>query len=413
MKILFLSDNFPPEVNAIASRVFERARHWARWGHEVTIITSAPNFPEGKVHEGYENRWRQVEIIDGIRVVRVKTFIAPNEGFLLRTIDFLSYMITAPWGARSEPTPDVVAATSPQIFVAVAGFIVARLKRKPFVMEVGDLWPASIIAVNAMKPGLIIRLLEKLELFLYRRAVRVILLTKAFRENLIRRNIPADKLDVVRNGVELSYFQSRSKDIQLARSFGLKDEFVIGYIGTHGMAHNLSNVIKAAEQTRNDKNILYLFVGSGAEKRSLVALAEEKKLSNVIFLPSQPKAAMPSIWSVCDVALAHLRDSPTMREVVPSKMFEAMGMALPILLVAPEGEASQILTETGAGIHVPAGRPKALAEAVRELSRNPELMRRLSERSRAAAPKHSREEQARLYLDSLSRACDMHEKDRC
>jgi len=194
MKILFFTENFPPETNAIANRVFERALYWVKWGHSVTVITATPHFPQGRVFDGYRNRWHQVEMMNGIRVVRVKTFISANEGVVLRTLDFLSFMCTGFLAGLWQERPDVVAATSPQFFNAVAGWAVSRCRRIPFVFEIGDLWPAFIVAVGAMRPNLALRLLEKLELYLYRQSSRIAVLTQAFKDNLISRGIDAGKI---------------------------------------------------------------------------------------------------------------------------------------------------------------------------------------------------------------------------
>ena len=206
MHILFLSDNFPPERNAPASRVYEHACYWVRWGHRVTVLTCAPNFPEGKVYAGYSNRWYQVEEVDGIRVVRVKTFIAKNEGVLLRIGDYLSFMVTGFLAGLLQTRPDVVVATSPQFFTVVAGWAVAALRRRPFVFELRDLWPASIHAVGALQASTALRLLERLELFFYRRAAKVVALTEAFKHDLVSRGIPAEHVEVVLNGFDFARY---------------------------------------------------------------------------------------------------------------------------------------------------------------------------------------------------------------
>jgi len=230
--ILFITENFPPERNASATRVYERACYWIKWGHEVTVITCAPNFPEGKVYPGYKNRWYQVEQMDGIRVVRVKTFISANKGFLLRSLDFVSFMFTSIAAGFFQKKPDIVMATSPQFFAAVSGWVISLFKRQPFIFELGDLWPASITAVGAMKDNLTLRIMEKLELFLYRKSAAIVALTNAFREDLIRRGIDKSKIHVVVNGVDLPRYSPRPKDSDLLEELGLKDKFVIGYIGT-------------------------------------------------------------------------------------------------------------------------------------------------------------------------------------
>jgi glycosyltransferase involved in cell wall biosynthesis len=404
LNILFLADNFPPERNAQASRVFERACYWIRWGHSVTVITCAPNFPEGKVFPGYRNRWYQVEHIRGIRVVRVKTYIAANAGTYKRILDFLSYMVTAFLAGLLQSGPDVVVATSPQLFAAVAACALCFVRRRPFVLELSDLWPESVVAVGAMRHGLVLRWLEKLELFLYRRAVQIVALTAAFKNNLARRGVDPDKISVVVNGVELSMYSPRQKDPDLARRWGIEPQhFVVGYIGTLGLAHALENVLAAAALD-GDPSIRFLFVGPGAERDKLAAMAAQRSLSNVIFIPAQPKERIPFFWGLCDLALVHLRNVPLFETVIPSKIFEAMGMGLPLLLASPKGEASQVLASTGAGIWVPPEDPHALHNAVVALKNNRSLGGELACRSRDSARLFTRERQARELLLILERS---------
>jgi colanic acid biosynthesis glycosyl transferase WcaI len=403
LRILFLTENFPPETNAAATRVYERALYWVKWGHEVTILTCAPNFPEGRIYSGYQNHWRQVEEMDGLRVVRVKTYMAANQGTLRRTLDFLSFMISAFVAGLFERRPDVIAATSPQFFAAVGGWALGAVRRVPFVFELGDLWPASIVAVGAMRPSLGLRMVEKLELFLYRRAAAVVALTHAFKQNLVTRGINAEKISVVINGVDTWRYGPRERDPVLAEEAGVTGKFVVGYVGTHGMAHALGNVLDAAERLRDEPAIVFLLAGGGAEREALVNEAERRGLTNVIFLPRQPKDRMPLVWSLCDAALVHLKDSDVFRDVIPSKMFEAMAMGLPVLMASPPGEASAILEADQAGLHVPAEDPDALAGAVRRLKDNPVLLKDLATNSLRAAPGHSREVQARDMMVVLHR----------
>ena len=406
MKILFLSENFPPESNAAATRVYERACYWAEWGHEVTVITSAPNFPEGRLFPGFENKWKQAETMSAIRVVRVKTFIAANRGVTQRALDFLSFMVTGFLAAVKEDRPDVIAATSPQFFTAVAGWAAGAVRNVPFVFELGDLWPASITAVGAMKKSLALSMVEKLELFLYRRSAAITALTRSFKENLVGRGIDKNKIAIVINGVDLARYAPRSRDADLAKEWGVDGKFVIGYVGTHGMAHALGNVLDTAERLKDETDVCFLLVGAGAERDALMAAAKRRQLDNVVFMPRQPKELMPAVWSLCDVALVHLKDSPVFAGVIPSKIFEAQAMGLPLLLCAPEGEASRIVLDDGAGLHVPAENPEALANAVKALSKDKETVRAFAAAARRAAPSHSRETQAREMLDVLQKTAD-------
>lgn len=403
MNLLFFADNFFPERNAQASRVYERACYWVKWGHKVTVITCAPNFPEGKVFEGYANDWHQVERVSGIRVVRVKTYIAPNSGKYRRIVDFLSYMAASFVAALFEKKPDLVVATSPQFFAALGSCLLAWLRGVPFVLELSDLWPESLVAVSAMKRGFVLRCLEQIELWMYKRAARIVALTSAFKANLVRRGVDATKIGVVLNGVDLERYVPRQRDIELARKLGIKSgQFVVGYIGTLGMSHALDNVLRTAALDKDNKT-LYLLVGPGAERTKLMAEAQRMRLPNVIFVASQPKETIPDYWSLCDVALVHLRDTPLFETVIPSKIFEAMAMGLPIVLAAPRGEASEIVEGAGAGLWVRPEQPCELLSAV-ELLRHDELRLRFADRSRAAAFNFSRERQAREMLVMLEHA---------
>ena len=349
MRILFISDNFPPEFNAPATRTYEHARYWVKWGHEVTVITCAPNFPDGKVFDGYKNHWYYSENIDGIKVVRVKTYITANKGFLLRILDYLSFMASSFFFSLFLKKPDIIVATSPQFFTAVGGWLLSAIRRVPFVFELRDLWPASIIAVSAMRENVLILFLERLELFLYNKAKLIIVLTESFKANLTSRGVPENKIHFVPNGVENQIYSPRPKDKFLLDQLELSGKFIFGYIGTLGMAHGLASVLKVADKLRNNPNIHFLFVGSGAERNSLIKMAEDMNLSNVTFVPPQPKSEIPNYLSICDVSLVHLKNNSVFKTVIPSKIFESMAMGIPILLAIPEGEASSIIRNTGSG----------------------------------------------------------------
>jgi colanic acid biosynthesis glycosyl transferase WcaI len=398
MHILFLSDNFPPECNAPATRLYEHAIHWVRKRNQVTVLTCTPNFPDGKVYPGYSNRLYSVENIEGIRVVRVKTYITANKGFLKRILDYISFGVAAFIAGLFQKCPDVIVATSPQLFAALGAWLLSVVRHRPFVFELRDLWPASILAVGAMREGRIINALEKLELFLYRRADSVVCVTQAFRSDLVRRGISEKKITVVLNGVDLSRYEPRSRDPSLSHQYGLLNRFVIGYIGTHGMAHALESVIHAADLLRDRDDICFLFVGAGATRQALIAEAERRQLCNVVFLPSQPKEQMPAVWSLCDVALIHLKDSALFATVIPSKIFEAMGMGLPILIASPMGEASELVISEKAGIWIRPEDPHSLSAQVSKLAESPDQVSQLARQSHSAASRYSRERQAEKML---------------
>ena len=351
MHILFLSDNFPPEVNAPASRTHEHCKEWVAAGHQVTVITCAPNFPKGRVFNGYRNALWQSELIDGIRVLRVWSYITANEGFVRRVLDYMSFMLAATLASLFVRQVDVVVGTSPQFFTACAAWMVGGLKRRPWVFELRDLWPESIKAVGAMKNSAAIRWLEKLETFLYRRATRIVTVTHSFRRTLGARGIDINKIDVITNGVDISRFSPRPKDSALLGSLGFEGKFVAGYIGTHGMAHALETLLQAAHRLQalpGGQTIRLLLLGDGARKADLQAQAVQLGLSNVVFVDSVPKDQVARYWSALDVSIIHLRRTELFTTVIPSKMFECMGMGLP-LLHGVAGESAEIVEREGVG----------------------------------------------------------------
>ena len=347
MHILFLTDNFPPETNAPASRTYEHCREWVRSGTRVTVVTGNPNFPEGRLRRGHRNRLRrQHERMDGIEVIRVWSYISANEGFARRVADYISFAIMAFLAGLSVKT-DVIVATSPQFFTSWAGWALSKVKRRPWIFELRDLWPESIVAVGAMTRGRLFRFLERIELALYRDAARVVAVTDAFKVNLVTRGISADKIEVVTNGVALDQFAPRPKDESLLAALKLTGKTVVAYIGTHGAAHALDFIVASAAHA--DPRFHFMFVGAGAEKARVVGTAKALRLSNCTFLDPVPKADVVDYIGSCDVMLVPLRKSDVFKTVIPSKIFEAAAMRRPILL-GVEGQAQRIVEEFGAGL---------------------------------------------------------------
>ncbi|AQW57886.1 glycosyltransferase family 4 protein [Vibrio owensii] len=392
MNILFLTDNFPPEGNAPATRTYEHAIRWVSKGHKVTVITCAPNFPEGKVFDGFKNKLYDVSELDGIRVVRVKTYITANEGFVKRILDYMSFMVAGFFAGLFQKKTDVIVATSPQFFCACAGWALSAVRRKPFVFELRDIWPASITAVGAMKENFAIRMLEKIEMFLYRRADSIVAVTNAFKKELVERGVDPHKIDVVRNGVDLTKYEpTNTKDAELAKQYGLTGKFVAGYVGTHGMAHGLERIVQVAEKLKHNDNIRFVFAGGGAARQKVVDLVKEKDLSNVILIDRQPKEMMPKIWSLCDVSLVPLVNSELFRTVIPSKIFECMGMGIPTIMSVPEGEATQIIRETKSGIVVESESVEQITQAIERLHTDAKLYSDIRFSSISSAPSFSRD----------------------
>ena len=349
MKLLFLTDNFPPEVNAPATRTFEHCREWVKKGVEVTVITCAPNFPEGKVFEGYKNKLYQVENIEGIRVIRIWTYIAANKGFVKRILDYISFMISS-FMVGLFIKADIIIATSPQFFTTISARWLSFWKRKKWIMEVRDIWPESIKAVSAMKENPAISFFEYLEKRMYKSASKIVVVTDSFKRQLINKHhIDSEKIEVIKNGINLKMFQPQEKDTELLKKLNLEGKFIISYIGTHGMAHALDFVLRTAKKIEEYNNIYFLFIGAGAKKEELVLLKEQLKLKNVTMLGIVPKEEVKKYISISDVGLVNLKKSDTFKNVIPSKIFELVGMHKPILL-GVEGESKEIIESYNVGL---------------------------------------------------------------
>jgi glycosyltransferase involved in cell wall biosynthesis len=403
MHILFLTDNFPPEVNAPASRTFEHCREWVKAGHQITVITGAPNFPKGKVFDGYRNRIWQQEKIAGIRVIRVWTYIAANEGFANRIVDYLSYMISSFLASLFVRRVDLVVGTSPQFFTVCAAYVTSLFKRVPWVFELRDIWPESIRVVGAMKQSRVLDLLEKVELFLYRKASAIVSVTYAFRTSLMQRGVDGDKIHVVTNGVDISRFSPRQKDTSLVQQHGLQGKFVAGYIGTHGLAHALDTLLHAAKALKtapDGDRFRMILLGDGANKTALRQRAQAEGLDNVIFVDSVSKDQVVRYWSLLDASIIHLKKDELFTTVIPSKLFECMGMAIPVLH-GVQGESAAIVEREGVGLLFEPENPEALINGLRRLAEDTELLARFKANGPEGAQRYDRSSLAGEMLQIL------------
>lgn len=408
MHILFFSHYFPPEVNAPASRTYENCKRWVNQGHTVTVITCVPNCPNGVVYDGYRNRLFQKENIDGIEVIRVWTYIAANEGTVKRIINYLSYMISATLAAVFRKKSDIVIATSPQFFCGWAGVLTSKIKRIPFILEIRDIWPESIVAVGAMRNSIFIRILEKLEKIMYASACHIVTVGEGYRDVLLKKGVRNDKISIITNGVDCDLFKPVAQNINLKKKFGINGEFVCSYCGTIGMASGLDIVLRAAEELKEkgDKSTVFLLVGDGANRKALEAERESKSLHNVIFTGRVEKHMVPDILSLSDACLIHLRKADLFTTVIPSKFFEAAGMGRPIIN-GVAGQAARFVEKANAGINIEPESAEDLLEALTILKNDHNLSRSFSKSGEDYVKKHfNRDVLAERYMQVIIRVAD-------
>jgi colanic acid biosynthesis glycosyl transferase WcaI len=386
VKILYVSQYFPPEMGAPAARADELSRHWARMGHDVTVLTGFPNHPTGVVPREWRSRFRHLrytEKIDGVTVARTWLWPLPNRKAHERIRSYASFCVSSALRGLSLTKPDVVIGTSPQLLVALSASWLARWKRVPFVFEVRDLWPESLAAVGVGGEGTLLhRTLGAIAGFLYRRAHRIVVVTPAFKDHLIRHwNVPAEKISIVENGVETDLFRPApaatiQKELTL-NNVAAEGRFVICYIGTMGMAHGLETLIAAAEELQTTlPACLFLLIGEGAEKQRIMELAAARGLSNIRFLDQQPRPRIPALVSAADACLVMLKKTDLFKTVIPTKLLEYMSCERAVI-VAVDGQARQIVEEARAGLFVPPENSHALAETIRALALNSDQMRHM------------------------------------
>jgi len=408
MKILYVSQHYPPEMGALAGRAAELSRHWAALGHRASVLTGFPNHPSGVVVPEYRDKFRRLfyrEELEGVDVVRTWLLPYPNRKPLERILNYGSFCASASVRGAFLERPDVVIGTSPPLPIAMAGYNIARVKRVPFIFEVRDLWPESLEGVGLSgEKSRMYRMVARIVRFLYKHSDHIVVVTPAFREYLHENwDVPLEKMSIVVNGVETDRFVPAPGSAGVREKFGLTSKFVVSYIGTMGMAHGLETVLDVAGLLRDTPEIVLLLVGDGGNREHLVEMARERRLTNVIFTGQQPREDVPAIINTSDVCLVMLKNQEVFKTVIPTKMLEFMSCGRPVVL-SVGGQAEQILNEAGAGISVRAEDSAAVAAAIRKLYGDAELRRRSGENGRRyMVSRMSRTSTAQEFLDVLAR----------
>ena len=364
MRIVYLCQYFVPEPGAPAARLRDMARSWVQRGHSVTVVTGMPNHPTGVVQAPYIGRLIAHESLDGVTVLRNWLYATPNEGLVRKTLSHVSFMVSAlVLGYARLGSADVIIASSPSFFAVISAWIMSRLRKIPFVFEVRDLWPAVFVDLGVLTNPFVIRALESVEMFLYQRAALVVTVTEGFRKRLLARGLPPEKVVTITNGAAIESFTPGPRDNAVRTELGLAGKFVVGYVGAHGISQGLELVLQAAQRLRDNADIVFLLVGEGARKRALLELREKLRLTNVIMLPAQAHQRVREYYCACDVCVVPLRQLPLFGTFIPSKMFEIMACAVPVI-GAVEGEAREILERSGGARLITPEDDAALADAV-------------------------------------------------
>lgn len=406
MRILYISQYFPPEAGATQNRAFEMARNWVRKGHQVTMLAEIPNHPTGIIFPGYRGKLVERSDLEGIDTIRVWVKTSPKKIFSNRMLFYLSFMINSAIAGivLARGKYDLVYASSPPLFVGGSALALSYLRGIPFAFEVRDLWPESAIELGELSNPRAIKLATRLEEACYNRARIIVAVTNDTKEKLIQRGIigAENKTIIIPNGANVDAFQfSPEGRRRIRQDLHLEDKFVIVYAGIHGIAQGLETVIETAKQIKSRADIHFLLIGDGPKKEDLEALVKQYNLENVTMLPHQPVEKIPDFLSAGDAAVIPLRKIPLFTGVRPSKMFDAWACKRPILL-SIDGDARKIMEEANGGLFVPPEDPVKMADAVLTLQANPDIGLQMGNRGRDFTEKHfSRKALAEKLIEEL------------
>jgi colanic acid biosynthesis glycosyl transferase WcaI len=397
MRILYLSQYFPPEAGATQTRAYEMARNLLRLGHAVTMIAEVPNHPSGIIPPAYRGKLVERSQLEGIEVIRVWVKASPIKSFRNRMLFYLSYMAGASLAGLllAHGRYDLIYASSPPLFVGAAALALSALRRIPMLFEVRDLWPESAVALGELSNPRAVAWATRLEEACYRRARVIIVVTEGIRQRLLQRGLVGDKVHLIPNGanVDLFHFDPGARR-RVRQELSLGEKFVAIYAGIHGVAQGLETMVEAARRLQADSQIHFLLVGDGPKKAELVELVRQYKLANVTLLDEQPRPAIPALLSAADAAVIPLRKLEIFKGALPSKMFDSWACERPVLL-SVDGEARQVMEAARGGVFVEPEDPQALAQAILELRRQPELRQQMGNRGRSFTERHySRRAQA-------------------
>ncbi|WP_206808403.1 glycosyltransferase family 4 protein [Paradesulfitobacterium ferrireducens] len=387
MRFLMLTQYFPPETGAAQVRLKELAKGLQRQGHDVTVVTAFPNHPSGVIPPEYRGRFFMKDEVEGLTVFRTWVYPVQRGRFWKRLLNYFSFVFSSLFGILRAGPCDILFVESPPLFLGMTAVLGQWIKGARLVFNVSDLWPESAVALGLVTNKSLIRLTEALESWLYRRSWKLSAVTLGIRDTWLKRGIPAEKVAFLPNGVNLELFRPLPPDREFQDRLQLKDKFVLIYAGTMGYAQGLETVLEAARLLQGEEQYRFLFLGDGTEKPKLEQLAHDYNLTNVQFVGFQPVTDMPRYFSLAGASIVPLKKLKLFEGARPSKMFPAMGCAVPIIY-SGEGEAVDLIREAGAGLTVEPENPEQLAQAIRTLYELKDQGRSLGEQGRSYVEKH-------------------------
>ncbi|AHF08096.1 glycosyltransferase family 4 protein [Desulfitobacterium metallireducens] len=371
MRILMLTQYFPPETGAAQVRLFEVAKAIRNQGHDIEVVTAFPNYPNGIIPPEYQGKFYMKDSIEGIPVHRTWIYPVQRGKFWKRLLNYFSFVFSAFYGVLKAGKADYIFVESPPLFIGFTMIFAKWVKGAKLILNVSDLWPESAVSLGLVTNKTLITLAEGLERWMYKSSWRISTQTEGIISSLKDRGIPGEKIVFLPNGVDPDLFAPIKQDEQLLEKLNLRGKYVILYAGTMGYAHGLEVALQAAERLEKDHpEIAFLLVGDGSEKPRLMEMAQEMKLTNVRWVDFQPITQMQRYYSLAHISLSTLRRYKLSEGVRPSKLFPGLASAKPLIYVG-EGEGAKIVEESGGGVVIPPEEPQLLAETILMLQQDP------------------------------------------
>ena len=386
MKILLLNQAFVSPEEPGHTRHFEMAKFLQARGHELVIVASDLNYQTGQQTVARRGVFTE-QVIDGVRILRAYIYPALHRSYVWRVVSFLSFMFSSVWTALHVKDVDLVMGTTPPIFQAVSAWFVAWMRRKPFLLEVRDLWPEFGVGMGVLKNPVVIALARWLERFLYARATHILVNSPAYRDYMITKGVPERKVTYIAYGTDVDMFNPGVNGSSIRMELGLEDKFLVLYAGALGQANDIDTILQAAERLNSEDSVRFVLFGDGKERARLQSEAERMKLRNVIFAGVRPKKEMPCVVASADVCLAILQDIPMFRTTYPNKVFDYMAAGRATVLVI-DGVSRQLIESSNGGVFVQPGDDELLAKTILELSKDPQRVQQLGLNARDYLVKH-------------------------
>src|SRR6266498_1854526 len=386
MKILLLNQAFVPPDEPGHTRHFEMAQYLLAHGHELVIVASDLNYQTGQRTMERHGLFTE-QVIDGVRVLRSYIYPALHRSYFWRIVSFFSFMFSSVWTALSVQDADLIMGTTPQIFQAVSAWFVASVRRKPFLLEVRDLWPEFGVSMGVIKNPIVIALARWLERFLYAHATHILVNSPAYKEYMLGIGVPERKITFIPYGTDIDMFNPNVDGSSIREKFGLNDKFLVVYAGALGQANDIYTVLRAAKRLNNESQIRIVFFGDGKERTNLQLEAQKLELENVLFAGVCPKREMPFVIASSDVCLAILQDVPMFRTTYPNKVFDYMAAARATVLVI-DGVVREVIESSKGGVFVQPGNDELLAKTILELSKDRQHVKQMGANARAYLVQH-------------------------